>query len=117
MNGALQAPFDQLKAARCAASTRPARGLDPVHRAAARGENSALTHRAGALDDNADAGVKLTRAALDAITLKQRTFVGSVLTGDVSLSGNPLKLRELFGLLDDFTADFEIVEPRKVSVD
>ena len=80
-------------------------------------ENSALTHRAGALDDNADAGVKLTRAALDAITLKQRTFVGSVLTGDVSISGNPLKLRELFGLLDDFTADFEIVEPRKVSVD
>ena len=80
-------------------------------------ENSALTHRVGALDDNADAGVKLTRAALDAITLKQRTFVGSVLTGDVSISGNPLKLRELFGLLDDFSADFEIVEPQKVSVD
>jgi alkyl sulfatase BDS1-like metallo-beta-lactamase superfamily hydrolase len=79
-------------------------------------ENSALTHRAGKLDDNADAGVKLTRAALDAITLKQRTFLGSIVTGDVSISGNPLKLRELFGLLDDFTPDFEIVEPRKVSV-
>jgi alkyl sulfatase BDS1-like metallo-beta-lactamase superfamily hydrolase len=80
-------------------------------------ENSALTHRAGELDDNADAGVKLTRAALDAITLKQRTFVGSIVTGDVSISGNPLKLRELFGLLDDFSPDFEIVEPRKVSVE
>lgn len=80
-------------------------------------ENSALTHRAGPLDANADAGVKLTRAALDAITLKQRSFVGSILTGDVSVSGNPLKLRELFGLLDDFTPDFEIVEPRKVMVD
>jgi alkyl sulfatase BDS1-like metallo-beta-lactamase superfamily hydrolase len=80
-------------------------------------ENSALTHRAGDLDDNADAGVKLTRAALDAITLKQRTFVGSIVTGDVSISGNPLKLRELFGLLDDFSPDFEIVEPRKVSVE
>ncbi len=80
-------------------------------------ENSALTHRAGPLDANADAGVKLTRAALDAITLKQRSFVGSILTGDVSISGNPLKLRELFGLLDDFTPDFEIVEPRKVMVD
>jgi alkyl sulfatase BDS1-like metallo-beta-lactamase superfamily hydrolase len=80
-------------------------------------ENSALTHRAGKLDDNADAGVKLTRAALDAITLKQRTFLGSIVTGDVSISGNPLKLRELFGLLDDFTPDFEIVEPRKVSVE
>jgi alkyl sulfatase BDS1-like metallo-beta-lactamase superfamily hydrolase len=80
-------------------------------------ENSALTHRAGKLDDNADAGIKLTRAALDAITLKQRSFLGSIATGDVSISGNPLKLRELFGLLDDFTPDFEIVEPRKVSVE
>jgi alkyl sulfatase BDS1-like metallo-beta-lactamase superfamily hydrolase len=59
----------------------------------------------------------LRRAALDAITLKQRTFLGSIATGDVSISGNPLKLRELFGLLDDFTPDFEIVEPRKVSVE
>jgi alkyl sulfatase BDS1-like metallo-beta-lactamase superfamily hydrolase len=80
-------------------------------------ENSALTHRAGPLSDDADAGVKLTRAALDAITLKQRSFLGSIVTGDVSISGNPLKLRELFGLLDDFTPDFEIVEPRKVSVE
>jgi alkyl sulfatase BDS1-like metallo-beta-lactamase superfamily hydrolase len=80
-------------------------------------ENSALTHRAGKLSDQADAGVKLTRAALDAITLKQRTFLGSLVTGDVSISGNPLKLRELFGLLDDFTADFEIVEPKKASVE
>ena len=80
-------------------------------------ENSALTHRAGNLSDQADAGVKLTRAALDAITLKQRTFLGSLVTGDVSISGNPLKLRELFGLLDEFTADFEIVEPKKASVE
>jgi alkyl sulfatase BDS1-like metallo-beta-lactamase superfamily hydrolase len=79
-------------------------------------ENSALTHRAGKLADDADAGVKLTRAALDAITLKQRSFLGSIATGDVSISGNPLKLRELFGLLDDFTPDFEIVEPKKASV-
>jgi alkyl sulfatase BDS1-like metallo-beta-lactamase superfamily hydrolase len=80
-------------------------------------ENSALTHRAGKLADDADAGIKLTRAALDAITLKQRSFLGSIVTGDVSISGNPLKLRELFGLLDDFTPDFDIVEPRRVSVE
>ena len=79
-------------------------------------ENSALTHRAGRLADDADAGVKLTRAALDAITLKQRSFLGSIVTGDVSISGNPLKLRELFGMLDDFTPDFEIVGPLKASV-
>ena len=80
-------------------------------------ENSALTHRAGKLSDNADAGITLTRAALDAITLKQRSFLGSIVTGDVSISGNPLRLRELFGLLDDFTPDFEIVEPKKASVE
>lgn len=80
-------------------------------------ENSALTHRAGKLSEAADASVKLTRAALDAITLKQRSFLGSIATGDVSISGNPLKLRELFGMLDDFTPDFEIVEPKKASVE
>ncbi|HEV7599613.1 MAG TPA: alkyl sulfatase dimerization domain-containing protein [Bradyrhizobium sp.] len=80
-------------------------------------ENSALTHTSGKLSDNADAGVKLTRAALDAITLKQRTFLGSVATGDVAIRGNPLKLAELFSLLDDFSPGFEIVEPKKASVE
>ena len=76
-------------------------------------ENEALTHTSGKLSDNADCSVTLTRATLDAITLKQRTFLGSVLTGDVSVSGNPLKLRELFGMLDEFSTGFEIAEPLK----
>ncbi|TKT71967.1 MBL fold metallo-hydrolase [Afipia massiliensis] len=80
-------------------------------------ENSALTHTSGKLSDKADASVTLTRAALDAITLKQRTFLGSVLTGDVSVGGNPLKLRELFGMLDEFSTGFEIVEPKKAAVE
>jgi alkyl sulfatase BDS1-like metallo-beta-lactamase superfamily hydrolase len=80
-------------------------------------ENSALTHTAGKLSDNADVSVTLTRAALDAITLKQRTFLGSIATGDVSISGNPLKLGELFGLLDEFPPGFEVVEPKKASVE
>jgi alkyl sulfatase BDS1-like metallo-beta-lactamase superfamily hydrolase len=80
-------------------------------------ENSALTHRAGSLDDKADCSVKLTRAAFDAITTRQRTFADSVQSGDVSLSGDPAKLRELFALFDDFPPDFEIVEPRKAKVE
>jgi alkyl sulfatase BDS1-like metallo-beta-lactamase superfamily hydrolase len=80
-------------------------------------ENSALTHTAGKRADNADVSVTLTRAALDAISLKQRTFLGSVATGDVSISGNPLKLGELFGLLDEFSPGFEVVEPKKVAVE
>ena len=80
-------------------------------------ENSALTHTAGKLSDNADVSIKLTRATFDAISLKQRTFVGAIATGDVSVWGNPLKLRELFGLLDDFTPDFPIIEPKKAQVE
>ena len=71
----------------------------------------------GKLSDNADVSVALTRAALDAISLKQRTFLGSVASGDVSISGNPLKLGELFGLLDEFSPGFEVVEPKKAAVE
>jgi alkyl sulfatase BDS1-like metallo-beta-lactamase superfamily hydrolase len=80
-------------------------------------DNSALTHRSGKLADDADTSVRLTRATFDAISLKQRSFLGAIATGDIGLSGNPLKLRELFGLFDDFTPDFEIVEPKKASVE
>jgi alkyl sulfatase BDS1-like metallo-beta-lactamase superfamily hydrolase len=80
-------------------------------------ENSALTHRAGKLSGNADAGVTLTRATFDAISLKQKTFLDGIATGEVSIAGNPLKLSELFGMLDEFTTNFEIVEPKKASVD
>jgi alkyl sulfatase BDS1-like metallo-beta-lactamase superfamily hydrolase len=80
-------------------------------------ENSALTHVAGRQADDADAGVTLTRPAFDAITLKERTFVGSVVTGDVVISGNPLKLAELFSLFDEFLPGFEVVEPRKATIE
>jgi alkyl sulfatase BDS1-like metallo-beta-lactamase superfamily hydrolase len=80
-------------------------------------ENSALTHTFGKLSDHADVSVTLTRATLDAISLKQRSFLGSVATGDVSISGNPLKLAELFGLLDEFSPGFEVVEPKRVGVE
>jgi len=80
-------------------------------------ENSALTHRAGRLDDHADASLRLSRDTFDAISAKQRSFPDAIAAGDVSLSGDPAKLRELFALFDDFTPGFEIVEPRKASVE
>ena len=42
-------------------------------------------------DARATLRLGVTRAALDAITLKQRTFIGSLVTGDISVGGNPLK--------------------------
>lgn len=80
-------------------------------------ENSALTHRAGALDDKADAGVKLSRATFDAISSKQRSMLAAVTSGDVVLSGNPLKVQQLFAMFDEFAGGFEIVEPRRVAVE
>lgn len=80
-------------------------------------ENSALTHTSGKLSDKPDVSLTLTRAALDAITLKQRTFADSIQSGDIKLGGDPTKLRELFGLFDEFSTGFEIVEPLKVKVE
>jgi alkyl sulfatase BDS1-like metallo-beta-lactamase superfamily hydrolase len=80
-------------------------------------ENSALTHIAGKLSDNADVNVTLSRATFDAISLKQRSFLGAIATGDLWLTGNPLKLRELFSLFDEFSPDFEVIEPKKARVE
>ena len=80
-------------------------------------ENSALTHIAGKLSDDADVSVTLNRATFDAISLKQRTFLGAVATGDLWVTGNPLKLRELFALFDEFSPDFEVVEPVKAKLE
>jgi len=80
-------------------------------------ENSALTHTSGKLSDKPDVSLTLTRAVLDAVTLKQRTFADSIQSGDIKLSGDQARLRELFGLFDEFSTGFEIVEPRKVKVE
>ncbi|NEW86564.1 MBL fold metallo-hydrolase [Rhodopseudomonas sp. WA056] len=80
-------------------------------------ENSALTHVAGKLSDNADVSVTLNRATFDAISLKQRGFLGAVLSGDLWVSGNPLKLRELFGLFEEFSPNFEVIEPVRAKLE
>jgi alkyl sulfatase BDS1-like metallo-beta-lactamase superfamily hydrolase len=80
-------------------------------------ENSALTHTSGKPADNADLSLTLTRATLDALTLKQRSFRDAVAAGDISFRGDPQKLGELMGMLDDFTPDFAIVEPIKARVE
>ncbi|WP_420132006.1 alkyl/aryl-sulfatase [Rhodopseudomonas sp.] len=80
-------------------------------------ENSALTHVAGRLSDNPDVSVTLNRATFDAISLKQRSFLGAIATGDLWVTGNPLKLRELFGMFDEFSPNFEVIEPVKAKIE
>lgn len=74
-------------------------------------ENSALTYRAGKQASNADATVALTRSVLDQISLGQTTFQEQLVAGGVKIEGNPLKLVELFSLLDTFNPSFSIVTP------
>ena len=75
-------------------------------------ENSALTHIAGRQPD-ADATVTLSRATLDAVTLKETSFPAAVLAGKVKIDGNRARLAELMSMLDTFEPMFPIVEPRK----
>jgi alkyl sulfatase BDS1-like metallo-beta-lactamase superfamily hydrolase len=48
-------------------------------------ENSALTHTSGKLSDKPDVSLTLTRAALDAITLKQRTAFSRATSSSVAI--------------------------------
>jgi alkyl sulfatase BDS1-like metallo-beta-lactamase superfamily hydrolase len=75
-------------------------------------ENSALTHIAGQQPE-ADATVTLSRATLDAVTLKDTSFPAAVLAGKVKIDGDRAKLGELLSMLDTFEPMFPVVEPRK----
>src|SRR5437868_11905012 len=79
-------------------------------------ENSALTYVAGTQASDADAGFTLARGVLDEIIAKLATFPDAVAAGKIKATGNPMRLAELMGLMDEFPRMFEIVEPRRVVV-
>jgi alkyl sulfatase BDS1-like metallo-beta-lactamase superfamily hydrolase len=72
--------------------------------------NGVLTHRAG-LDPQADAGVSMSKATLEQISLKQLDFPTAIQKGLVKLQGNGKKLGELMSSLDTFAPQFNIVTP------
>lgn len=74
-------------------------------------ENSVLTHVMDAQSPNADATVTLDRATLDLITLRQKTFPEAMKDGSVKVVGNPARLGELLGMLDEFNPMFDVVTP------
>jgi alkyl sulfatase BDS1-like metallo-beta-lactamase superfamily hydrolase len=74
-------------------------------------ENATLTYVAGRQSDHADATLTLTRATLDAITMRQTTFAEAAQSGRVRVAGDTGKLAELMGLFDDFQPMFDIVTP------
>ena len=46
----------------------------------------------------------------------QTSFPDAVAAGKITASGNPMRLGELMGLMDEFPRMFEIVEPKRTVV-
>jgi alkyl sulfatase BDS1-like metallo-beta-lactamase superfamily hydrolase len=74
-------------------------------------ENAALSAVAGKLDPEAQATVTLTRDALDAVLLREGDLGELFASGAIAVTGDAVKLGELFGLLADGEPDFPIVTP------
>ena len=79
-------------------------------------ENSALTYTEGMQAANADASFTLARSTLDEVIAKQTSFPEAVAGGKIKVGGNPMRLAELMGLMDEFPRMFEIVEPKRTAV-
>ena len=71
--------------------------------------NGVLNHTKGRVLKNANATLTLTRAVLFKILIEKASLPGLLLTGQASLSGNPLALRSLFANVKEFEPLFPIV--------
>jgi alkyl sulfatase BDS1-like metallo-beta-lactamase superfamily hydrolase len=79
-------------------------------------ENCALTYIEGAQSSDADASFTLSRSTLDEVIAKQTGFPEAMANGEITVTGNPLRLAELMALMDEFPRMFEIIEPRRAEV-
>ncbi|WOH83918.1 alkyl sulfatase dimerization domain-containing protein [Bradyrhizobium sp. BEA-2-5] len=79
-------------------------------------ENSALTYVRGAQAADAQASFTLARSVLDEVIAKLTTFADAVGAGEIMVAGEPMRLAELMGLMDEFPRMFEIVEPKRAAV-
>ncbi|MDG1904553.1 MAG: alkyl sulfatase dimerization domain-containing protein [Arenicella sp.] len=73
--------------------------------------NGVLHNRMDVNSDDANATLSITRQGLDKLLLKQGGILRLVVTGDASISGNPLALREFFSLVEEPDPEFNIVTP------
>lgn len=75
-------------------------------------DNCALTYLADRASDRADATVTLERETLNRIILYQLSLDDAVQQGLLRVEGEASRVAELFGLLDELSPTFEIVEPK-----
>ena len=57
----------------------------------------------------------LDRAVLNRLVLREVSFADAVAQGHVRIDGDATKVAELFGLLDDFSLMFEVIEPKRAA--
>jgi alkyl sulfatase BDS1-like metallo-beta-lactamase superfamily hydrolase len=74
-------------------------------------ENGVLNYAQGRQDRKADATIKLSKATLDAIQLKEATIDQKIKSGDVKITGKREAFSEFLSLLDTFPFWFNIVTP------
>ena len=74
-------------------------------------ENSALTFSAGRNAPAADATLTLTRPTLDAVLAQQLSLKQAMEDGKIKVAGNAQVVGALFGMLDTFRSDFELIGP------
>ncbi len=70
----------------------------------------ALHHRMGARKEGIPT-ISMTRASLDALNMQTQTIAELRKSGDLKISGNPLKVKSLFDLIEEPQYWFEIVRP------
>ena len=75
-------------------------------------EHSALTHRLGVRDPQADASVTLQRATLDEISLQRLTFPEAFQAGRLAIAGDPRALLDLMAMIDRFARMYPVLGPR-----
>jgi alkyl sulfatase BDS1-like metallo-beta-lactamase superfamily hydrolase len=73
--------------------------------------NGALTAVRGPMPGEPHASVTLTRAAFDAILLKEGDPAQLFASGEITVSGQAEKLGELMALLDEGESAFAVVTP------
>lgn len=74
-------------------------------------ENGVLNHTANAQSGKADASISLSREALDDVVLKKTTLDNAIQGGQIKITGNQVKLKELLSYMDEFEFWFNIVTP------
>lgn len=73
--------------------------------------NGVLTYREHSSHAKPDATVKMSKAVLDRISLRQLDFPTALKQGDISIEGDAARFKALMGMLSSFQPAFNVVTP------